>query len=84
MTMPRTLVDLHKAGRLRGDIAEPALSRATLLINLERVDGPVGITKRGRIVRHVVLAGRGLGGTAGRAPGGAGPIAAKRRIKNLS
>lgn len=64
MTKSHMLPHLHKAGWLRRDVLVPALSRATLLINLERVDRPVGITKSGWVVRDVVLAGRRLGRTA--------------------
>lgn len=61
----------------------PVLSRATPLINLERVNRPVGITKSGQVLHDAVLAGRRPRRTASRVPGSAGPAAAKRGIKDL-
>ena len=41
-----------------------ALCAAALLVDLERIDAPVGIGEGGGVILHVGVAGAGLGGTA--------------------
>ena len=59
-------------------------SRAIGLVNLQRIDFPVCIGKRGRVVLHIILTRRGKRAAGGAsAPDIAGPVATECSVKNL-
>lgn len=60
------------------------LRAATVLVDLERVDAPVGIGEGGRVVLDVGVASAGLGGTATRRPDAAGPVTAEGDVEDLN
>ena len=59
-----------------------ALGGAAVLVDLERVDSPVGLLEVGGVVPHVIVAGAGLGGAGAGGPGVTGPVAAEGDIED--
>lgn len=60
---------------------EPGVAAA--LVDLERVDGPVGLAEGGRVVGDVGFAVAGQAAAVAGAPDVAGPVAAEGGVENL-
>jgi len=56
---------------------------AAALVDLERVDGPVGVAEGGRVVGDVGVAVAGQGAAAAGAPDVSGPVAAEGGVEDL-
>lgn len=69
--------------RRHSSIARHPLHPTNTLVNLERIDSPVRVPEGGGVVRDERVTGGGLGGALrGRAPDGAGPVAAEGRVED--
>jgi hypothetical protein len=71
------------AGMHSGVGVRVTLGAATLLVDLERVDAPVGLGEGGWVVLDIGVAGASLGGTATRGPDIAGPVTAEGNVEDL-
>ena len=71
------------SGGTHRDVADGG-DGAVVLVDVEAVDGPVGVGEGGRVHLHVVLAGAGHGGAVAAAgPGLPGPVAAEVGVEDL-